>query len=273
MDHRVNDGLPASMVAAIEANTTAFYRSTGRAAGAEEHAVPDIHWIIGTSPVPAHNCVVRANLPLATADAIITDIRDQLDARGVAGAWHLSPSMSPSDLNTRLRTHGFVYRGDQVAMAADLRRLPAAASPPPETVIVPVRDDQMLRTWRSTVGQGLGGTERVLDWMEDTFRRIGYRDDTGWRHYLGYLDGQPVATASLLCDEGVAGVYFVSTIPAARRQGIGGGITHAALLDAYAQDCRVAVLIASESGHSVYRRLGFQEYCRIGYYEWPPPAA
>src|SRR4028118_2219379 len=127
MHRRVYDSTPASMVAAIEANTSAFYRSTGRVAGAHEHADPHIHWIIGTSPVPAHNCVVRANLPLATADAIIADVRTQLQTRGVAGAWHLTPSMGPIDLTTRLQTHGFVYRGDQVAMAADLRQLPATA--------------------------------------------------------------------------------------------------------------------------------------------------
>lgn len=273
MHSRGYDGAPASIVAAIEANISAFYLSTGRAAGAKEHADPSIHWIIGTSPVPAHNCVVRANLPLATADAIIADVRAQLQARGVAGAWHLTPSMRPSDLTTRLQTHGFVYRGDQVAMAVDLQQPPAAASLPPDCVVVQVRDDQMLKTWRSTMEQGLGGTEAVLDWVEDIFRRIGYGDDTGWRHYLGYLSDQPVATASLLCAEGVAGIYFVSTIPAVRRQGIGGGITQTALQDGYAQDCRVAVLTASELGYSVYQRLQFQEYCRIGYYEWAPTPA
>jgi hypothetical protein len=183
MHHHAYDGTPASTVAAIEANTSAFYRSTGRAAGAEEHVDPHIHWSIGIAPVPAHNCVVRANLPPATVDAIVADVRAQLQARGVAGAWHLTPSMGPLDLTTRLQTHGFMYRGDQVAMAADLRHPPAAAALPPDFEIVQVRNDQMLNTWRSTLGQGLGGTDVVLDWLEDIFRRIGYRDDTGWRHY------------------------------------------------------------------------------------------
>lgn len=273
MHRRVDAGTPAAMVAAIEANTSAFYRSTGYAAGADEHADPTIHWIIGSSPVPAHNCVVRANLPRATADAIIADVRAQLQARGVAGAWHLTPSMGPRDLPTRLPTHGFVYRGDQVAMAAHLRHPPVAAALPPDCMVVPVRDDQMLHTWRSTMGQGLGGTDVVLDWVEDIFRRIGYGATTGWRHYLGYRSGHPVATASLLCAEGIAGIYFVATIPAARRQGIGGGMTHAALQDGYAQGCQVAVLTTSELGYSVYQRLQFHEYCRIGYYEWTPPTA
>ncbi len=269
----IDDDTQAAMVAAIEANTRAFYVTTGHAAGAEERADADIHWIVGTSPIPAHNSVVRANLAPATADARITDVRARLQARGVRGAWHLTPSMSPSDLHTRLQTHDFVYRGDQIAMAADLHHLPTAPTLPPGCEVVPVRDDQMLNTWRNIMGQGLGGTEPVLDWVENIFRQIGYGDDTGWRHYLGYLNDQPVATASLLCAEGVAGIYFVATIPTARRQGIGGGMTYAALHDAYQQGCRVAVLTSSELGYSVYQRLGFQEYCRIGYYEWAPTTA
>jgi hypothetical protein len=27
---------------------------------------------------------------------------------------------------------------------------------------------------------------------------------------------------------------------------------------------------SSEIGYSAYRRLGFEEYCRIGLYEWRP---
>lgn len=266
----MDDVTPALMVAAVEANNAAFYRSTGRAAGAEERADADVHWILGTSPVPAHNSVVRANLPSDAADAIIAEVRDRLQARGVAGAWHLTPSMRPTDLGVRLAAHGFAYRGDQIGMAADLRQLPAARPLPPGCDLVRVRDDAMLSAWRSVMGQGLGGTARVLDWVEDTFRRIGYDDDTGWRHLLGYVHGQPVASASMLCDDGVAGIYFVATIPAARRQGIGYGITHAALQDALARGCSVGVLTSSELGRPVYERLGFRDACRIGYYEWTP---
>jgi hypothetical protein len=32
----------------------------------------------------------------------------------------------------------------------------------------------------------------------------------------------------------------------------------------------VGVLGSSEMGYSVYRGLGFEEYCRIGLYEWRP---
>ncbi|GHO87493.1 GNAT family N-acetyltransferase [Dictyobacter formicarum] len=91
------------------------------------------------------------------------------------------------------------------------------------------------------------------------YRKIGFDEDGLWHHYLGWWNGDPVATTSLFLGAGVAGIYFVFTLPAARCQGIGAAITLAALQDASRRGYRVGVLGSSSMGYSVYQRLGFQE--------------
>ena len=152
-------------------------------------------------------------------------------------------------------------------MAADLEALPQHVPAPAALTIERVWDDRTLDSWAHTLALGFGEGEREAFWVRDVYRRVGYDDAGAWRHYLGRLDGVPVATATLFLAAGVAGIYFVSTAPRYRGQGIGAAITLAPLLEARALGFRVGVLGASQMGYGVYRRLGFAQYCTLGVYE------
>ena len=76
--------------------------------------------------------------------------------------------------------------------------------------------------------------------------------------YVGYLDGEPVATAELTVSGGVAGLYNISTLEVHRHKGIGSALTFRPLLDARAKGFKVGILQAAADGLGVYTRLGFQ---------------
>jgi GNAT superfamily N-acetyltransferase len=266
-----NNSSIGHLARAVEENGAEFLLALGRAGGGEEHAEPQLQWAIGGSPIDYHNAVVRADLAPEQTDEVIAESLERLRAYGVPGTWHVGPSMRPAELGARLIAHGFTYAGDDIGMALDLSALPAKLHSPPGLVIDRVRDEQDLVIWTRTLAAGFGEGEREAAWVGEMYRRIGLGDQLPWRHYLGRLGGVPVATASLFLGAGVAGIYFVFTVLEARRQGIGAAITHAALRDAHALGYRVGVLGASELGYSVYQRLGFQECCRIGIYEWRSP--
>jgi GNAT superfamily N-acetyltransferase len=253
---------------AIEENGAEFLVLLGRAAGAEVRDDGRVRWAIGNSPIDYHNCVVHADLTPEEADEEIEASLERMRVHDVPGSWHVGPSMRPPDLGERLVAHGFEYGGDDIGMAVDLSTLPEEVPVPEGFVVERVRDEAGLAAWIETLGSGFGEGPVEAEWVGEVYRRLG--DEGSWRHYLGRLGGEPVATATLFLGAGVAGIYFVCTVERARRRGIGAAVTLAALREAQDLGYRVGVLGSSEMGYPVYRRLGFDEYCRIGLYEWRP---
>ena len=252
----------------IEENGAEFLMTLGRAAGAEERDDGRVRWAIGNSPIDYHNCVVHAALTQNEADREIEASLQRMREHEVPGSWHVGPSMRPPDLGRRLIAHGFEYGGDDIGMAVDLSALPHEVPVPDDFVIERVRDEAELAAWVEALGSGFGEGPVEAEWVGEMYRRLGFEGP--WRHYLGRVDEEPVATATSFFGAGVAGIYFVCTVERARRRGIGARITLAALSEARDLGYSVGVLGSSEMGYPVYRGLGFEEYCRIGLYEWRP---
>ena len=262
---------PAQVAALIEANDAAFLLGLGRAGGGEERDASGLCWTIGGSPVDYHNCVLHADLAPEDVAAAVEEVIERFCAYGVPGTWHVGPTSRPEDLGERLRARGFTGGWSDVGMAADLLALPVDQTVPAGLRITRVRDARALDAWVQARALDPEG-ELESRWVADMYARIGLGDDVPWRHYVGWLDAQPVATATLLLAAGVAGVYFVLTVPEVRRQGIGTAITLTALREARELGYRIGVLGASSMGVPLYQRLGFEEYCRIAVYEWPHEA-
>lgn len=257
-------------VRAIEENGAEFLMALGRAAGAEVRDDGRVRWAIGNSPVDYHNCVVGADLGPEEADQEIEASLQRMRAHDVPGSWHVGPSMRPPDLGARLVARGFVYGGDDIGMAVDLSALPEDVPVPEGFLAGRVRDEEGLAAWVEALASGFGEGPVEAEWVGEVYRRLGAGDEVPYRHYLGRMGGEPVATATLFSGAGVAGIYFVCTVERARRRGIGAAVTLAALREARDLGYEVGVLGSSEMGYPVYRRLGFEEYCRIGLYEWRP---
>jgi GNAT superfamily N-acetyltransferase len=257
-------------VAAIEENGAGFLLALGRAAGAEERDDGRVRWVIGNCPINYHNAVVAADLSVGEADGVIGESMESMRARGVPGSWHVGPSMRPPDLGRRLSAAGFEHGGDDIGMSVDIPALPGRGPVPRGFAVERVRDEDGLALWVETLGSGFGEGPVEAEWVGEMYRRLGYDDRSPWRHYVGMLGVGVVATSTMFLGAGAAGIYFVFTAEGARRRGIGAAMTLAPLLEARELGYRVGVLGSSEMGRPVYRRLGFEERCRIGVYEWCP---
>lgn len=234
-------------VRAVEKNHEAFLLAMGRAGGGEERHDRRIHWVIGGAPVAYHNAVVRADLSPTEADAEIEASLDAMRRHGVPGSWHVGPAMRPADLPERLAARGF-QEDLEPGMAADPAALGDQPPTPQGLTIEAVRTVEDLAVWEGVLGRGFGEGPPEAAWVASAFRRMGLSEETPWRHFLGRLEGEPAATASLFLTEDAAGIYFVSTVPERRRLGIGAAITHSAVRDAAALERRLSVLDSSPMG-------------------------
>jgi hypothetical protein len=144
------------------------------------------------------------------------------------------------------------------------RRLPDATAPPGVALTL-VRDESGIRdavrvsqqAW-AQVGLPPAETAALLARPERLLA-----PHLVWA--VARLDGQPVATAMVLCSHGVAGVYWVGTVPEARGRGLGELVTRAVGNAGFDAGMRVAALQASAMGHPVYLRMGYET---VSYTRW-----
>jgi len=102
----------------------------------------------------------------------------------------------------------------------------------------------------------------------DAFCRPGVYDSPSVTHFVGILGDEPVACATLITTETIAGVYNVATLPRFRGRGFGAAITAHAANDGFASGCAASALQASAMGFGVYERMGYRRVC--DYTIWAP---
>lgn len=92
-------------------------------------------------------------------------------------------------------------------------------------------------------------------------------DESPLWYFVGYCEGEAVASVEVVLGGGVAGLYSVCTLEAYRRRGFGTALTAHALLAAKAAGCRHAILQASAEGARIYARAGFEAFGEINEYK------
>lgn len=265
------DFSPASLEWGIKANLCAFFKELGRSpATAFVEDGPLVSWHTSI-PHSWFNGVLTSTPAPHDADRLIAGRLAYFQERGVgAVSWWLEPQVDAAGWEPHLLRAGFVVDDHTPGMATDLSKLRAAAEPPEGLEILPVQDAGTLQDWIEPFVSGFGLPATLAGDMAELFAGLGL--GLPLRHYLGYLDGEPVATSTLYLGAGVAGIYNVATRAEARGRGIGTALTLAPLRDAQALGYKVGVLQSSEKGFPVYLRLGFEHLCAISYYKWPQGA-
>jgi ribosomal protein S18 acetylase RimI-like enzyme len=269
MEDILSDLSPEMLIRANEENLSAWIPIFGRLGQAHWNNPPGVKRSITNLPMSLFNSIMDARLVPEQTDAAIQSIVSDARARNVPLLWWIGPSTRPADLGKRLENHGFNFDETGPGMAVDLQKLSQSTAKPAGFSIQLAQGEAAWRQWSIVMALGFGAAT-ANELSVNAWCSLLAQHPQIMLAYTGWLDDQPVSASLLLLAAGVAGIYCVATIPAARRKGIGAYMTLHPLIQARSMGYRIGVLQSSEMGLGVYRSLGFKEYCQIDSYFWRP---
>lgn len=258
-----------SLEAMADANEANWYATSPISYGltdADVHNSESISWCITNIPLVVCNIVFKARLRPEHVDSTIETLVEKARARNVPLRWLIGKDTEPPNLGERLLAHGFTILESGPLMAIDLHSLLQAAHLPGNVTISKIKDGDQLEAWCRIVAECFGIPPKRAPAMSRWFKMMDSKSQMCF--YLAFQDGEPVATSQLFAGEGVAGIYYVATLPKARNQGIGYAVTHRALQDGLNMGYRVGTLQATPIGESLYLKMGFKEVRRMTVYHW-----
>ena len=217
--------------------------------------------------IPLFNRILKTNLSIEEIDQKIQETIDYFELKSLPFYWQVDPQSRPKDLADRLEKAG-LERRESPGMAIEIENLVVPQEPEGfryERATSP----EKIEEYAKLLVKAYGMPEFGWDFLVDCFTKIGAVED--FQHYIGYLDDKPVGTSSILYAVGVAGLYNVSTLPEARGKRVGSVMSAVPFADAVDRGYKIGILHSTRMGYNVYRRLGFQEICKLIRYRLNPP--
>ena len=250
----LHDPTPGQLLEAVASNHRELFVLQAQAIGGEVHEAEGVTWTYAGSDGDA--MILFPRLRDATAGDQLDTIVEFYRARQptqLVGCWSLDPP-EPPDLEIRLLARGFQPGWRPCWMWLDLEQMRTDHPMPAELQIEQVEQEP---TWDV---DDLPYYQRDQVASQHAVTRL--RPQRVW-HFAAFVAGRVVGHSTLcltIGPLGVAGIYGVGVVPAARNHGVGKAVTLAACRQARALGCRHALLNAT--GERMYRQLGFE---RLGY--------
>jgi ribosomal protein S18 acetylase RimI-like enzyme len=239
----------------IEYNTAKFFLNLGHLNGDE---ICDTHEIKYIFTKNWFSRIFMANFKESDISTSIEQIASMIKKLNISASWYITPQSHPANLQKFLKFHGFTHKDDWSAMAIDLKTTPESFDIPEAMEIKEVLNLDELKTWTDILVKSFEFPE-ITQSYKKYFINAGL-ESLNSHYYLGFLNGKPAATGVLFDGEGAAGLFYIGTVPEARRQGIAKAMVCYLLSTAKKKGYPISVLQASEMGYPVYKKIGFKKY-------------
>ncbi len=225
----------------------------------------DPRFVIAFSPgTGSHSTVVqRLRITDDNVEEVVAEIRSLIAAKGrTVCSWEVADSATPADLVDRLLALGCVRDSDEpLAIGMVL------AKPPGDGVRgVTARQVESLVEFEHAVRialEAFGSSQAVIEESLANAAKAYESEGHGWRTYLAFVDGEPVARATAgFTAHGVL-LFGGATLASARGRGAYRALIRARWDDAVAAGTPVLVTHAGAMSRPILTRLGFCEVSQI----------
>jgi ribosomal protein S18 acetylase RimI-like enzyme len=172
-----------------------------------------------------------------------------------------------------------------LAAAADAALIGPFASSPQMICRTRLEDRPLPDEVEIRMVEDAAGVSDFADIVARAYVSLGSPEDVTRTHFGGpnalmaphvhsavaYLDGAPVSCAQILMSHGIAGVYWVGSLEAARGRGIAEAVTRHITNLGFDLGAANVQLQASPMGEPIYRRMGYEDLHRREFRLAPPP--
>jgi ribosomal protein S18 acetylase RimI-like enzyme len=223
----------------------------------------------GASDFPAYNNGVHRADDATPGEVVIAKAREFFGARGRGFSVWVRDTGEDDDLRT----------------AADAALIGAFADSPQMICRTRLRDVPLPSGVEIRLVEDAAGVAAYADITARAYVSLGSPDDVTRTHFNGptalmaphvhsavaYLDGEPVSAAQILLSHGIAGVYWVGSLEAARGRGLAEAVTRHVTNLGFDLGAANVQLQASPMGEPIYRRMGYEDLHRREFRLAPPP--
>jgi ribosomal protein S18 acetylase RimI-like enzyme len=252
------------LLALADLNLLEFNREGARATrGGLVHEEGGLVFFVPGHRFPVGGTGVMRTDRAVAAEQVIARARDFFAPRGQGYTFWLMQHRD-GDIIAALEAAGLSRFSDSPGMAVE-HRLPDAPSPV-DVAFERVVDAAGARAFGLVTGSAYATYGMPPQVAHDQFEDERMLAQPHVAAFVARLEGAPVAAAMTLVSHGVAGIYWVGTMPEARGRGLAEACTRLATNAGFDLGASVAALQASVMGEPIYLRMGYREITRYPWY-------
>jgi GNAT superfamily N-acetyltransferase len=186
-----------------------------------------------------------------------SEMKKLLHNEGEPLLWIVGPSTKLSDQNKSILEENFNLPEKWTGMGLSLNQTMSKSEQRVGFDFKRVNSETELKEWIDVYVEGYQKPISYKSALYNRYRQIIITDQDHYHLYIGYFNNKPAVVGSLFVNNGIAGLYCITTAHNMRRKGLATNYLNSILQIASQQGASDCILHATEAGKHIYEKVGF----------------